>query len=195
MNSFDWILTSARFVSLAGSILLGSIFGFYLLISGFHSRSTRSEFFPKRLTSILEVAACLGQIAWLCALFWSMAPDLGSDGFEEFTAFFFGTQVGKIGLLRCGFLLLLLGYNIFRCKWDSQGTGWRSCLPWIERVLVLTQLVLLSWLSHAAAVVGPLSRLQLGNDILHLTSVAIESAKKSGVKPPCALAPAFVVAT
>jgi copper resistance protein D len=34
-------------------------------------------------------------------------------------------------------------------------------------------LVLLSWLSHAAAVVAPLSRLQLGNDILHLTGVAI----------------------
>jgi putative copper export protein len=39
--------------------------------------------------------------------------------------------------------------------------------------LVFIQLVLLSWLSHAAAVVGPFSWLQLGNDIVHLTSVAI----------------------
>jgi putative copper export protein len=173
MNSLEWILTNARFVSLAGSIPLASIFGFYLLISGIHSGSTRSEFFPKRLTLILEVAACLGQIAWLCALFWSMDPGLGSDGFDEFTAFFFGTQVGKIGLSRCGLLLLLVGYGTFRSKREPQGAGWRSYLPWIERVLVLTQLVLLSWLSHAAAVVGPLSGLQLGNDILHLTGVAI----------------------
>jgi putative copper resistance protein D len=35
------------------------------------------------------------------------------------------------------------------------------------------QLVLLSWLSHAAAVVGLSSGLQLGNDILHLTGVAL----------------------
>jgi hypothetical protein len=66
MNWLDWILTTVRFVGLAGSILLVSIFGFYLLISGFHSGSTRSEFFPKRLTLILEVAACLGQMAWFC---------------------------------------------------------------------------------------------------------------------------------
>ena len=169
MNWLDWILTGARFVSLASSILLAAIFGFYLLIS----ITTRSEFFPKRLTLILEVAACLGQVAWVCALFWSIDPDVGSDGFEEFNAFFFGTQVGKIGLLRCCLLLLLAGYSAFRICKRSQRMSGRSSLPWIESVLVFMQLVLLSWLSHAAAVIGPSSWLQLGNDIVHLTSVAI----------------------
>ena len=169
MNWLDWILTGARFVSLTGSILLAAIFGFYLVTSG----STRSEFFPKRLTLILEVAACLGQIAWVCALFWSMDPDLGSGGFEEFSAFFFGTQVGKIGLLRCGLLLLLVGYGAFRIYRRPQQMSRSSSLPLIESGVVLIQLVLLSWLSHAAAVVGPFSGLQLGNDILHLTGVAL----------------------
>jgi putative copper export protein len=169
MNWLDWILTGARFVSLASSILLAAIFGFYLLIN----RTTRSEFFPKRLTLILEIAACLGQVAWVCALFWSMDPDVGSDGFEEFNAFFFGTQVGKIGLLRCCLLLLLVGYSAFTIYRRPQRMSGGSSLPLIESVLVFTQLVLLSWLSHAAAVVGPFSWLQLGNDIVHLTSVAI----------------------
>jgi putative copper export protein len=169
MNWLDWILTSARFVSLTGSILLAAIFGFYLLISG----STRSEFFPKRLTLILEVAACLGQVAWVCALFWSMDPDIGLGGFEDFRAFFFGTQVGKIGLLRCGLLLLLVGYRAFRIYRRPQQMSRSSSLPLIESGVVLIQLVLLSWLSHAAAVVGPSSGLQLGNDILHLTGVAL----------------------
>jgi putative copper export protein len=170
MNWLDWILTSARFVSLAGSILLAAIFGFYLLVSG----STRLEFFPKRLTLILEVAACLGQVAWVCSLFWSMDPDVGSGGFDEFNAFFFGTQVGKIGLLRCCLLILLAGYSGFRIYRNRRRLSAPSSLSlWVESVLVLMQLVLLSWLSHAAAVVGPSSGLQLGNDILHLTGVAI----------------------
>jgi putative copper export protein len=169
MNWLDWILTGTRFVSLASSILLAAIFGFYLLIS----IATRSEFFPKRLTLVLEAAACLGQVAWVCALFWSIDPDVGSDGFEEFNAFFFGTQVGKIGLLRCCLLVLLVGYRAFRICKRSQRMSGNSSLPWIESVLVFMQLVLLSWLSHAAAVVGPSSWLQLGNDIVHLTSVAI----------------------
>ena len=170
MNSLDWILTSARFVSLAGSILLAAVFGFYLLISG----STRLEFFPKRLTLILEVAACLGQVAWVCAIFWSMDPDVGPGGFDEFNAFFFGTQVGKIGLLRCCLLILLAGYSAFRIYRGTRPVGGPpSSSLWMESVLVLTQLVLLSWLSHAAAVVGAFSWLQLGNDIVHLASVAI----------------------
>ena len=169
MNWLDWILSGTRFVSLASSILLAAIFGFYLLIS----MTTRSEFFPKRLTLTLEVAACLGQVAWVCALFWSIDPDVGSDGFEEFNAFFFGTQVGKIGLLRCCLLLLLVGYSTFRICKRSQRMSGSSSLPWIESALVLVQLVLLSWLSHAAAVIGPFSWLQLGNDIMHLTSVAM----------------------
>jgi len=172
MNGLDWILTSARFVSLAGSILLAAIFGFYLLIGG-SSVPARSEFFPKRLALILGLVACLGQIAWLGTLFWSIDPDVGSAGFDEFTAFFFGTQVGKIGLLRCCLLLAVVGYIALRSRCDPQGAGWRSYLPWIERALVLTQLLLLSWLSHAAAVVGAFSGLQLGNDILHLIGVAV----------------------
>ena len=169
MNWLDWILTGARFVSLASSILLAAIFGSYLLIN----RTTRSEFFPKRLTLILEITACLGQVAWVCALFWSMDPDVGLDGFEEFNAFFFGTQVGKIGLLRCCLLLLLVGYSALRIYRRPQRMNGSSSLPLIESVLVFIQLVLLSWLSHAAAVVGPFSWLELGNDIVHLTSVAI----------------------
>jgi copper resistance protein D len=170
MNWLDWILTGARFVSLASAILLAAIFGFCLLIG----RTTRSEFFPKRLTLILELAACLGQVAWVCALFWSMDPDAGSGGFEEFNAFFFGTQVGKIGLLRCCLLVLLAGYSAFRIYRSTRRMSRPPSLAsWIESVLVLIQLVLLSWLSHAAAVVGPFGWLQLGNDILHLSSVAI----------------------
>jgi putative copper export protein len=169
MNWLDWILTSARLVSLTGSILLTAVFGFYLLISG----STRLEFFPRRFTLILEVAACLGQVAWVCALFWSMDPDVGSGGFEDSSAFFFGTQVGKIGLLRCCLLILLAGYSAFRIYRNTHRLSRSSFLQLIESVLVLMQLVLLSWLSHAAAVVGPSGGLQLANDILHLTSIAL----------------------
>jgi len=172
MNWLDWILTGARFVSLAGSVLLAATLGFDLLINRAGRVSTPSGFFPKRLTLILAVAAGVGQVAWLCTLFWSMDPDVGPDGFEEFSAFFFGTQVGKIGVLRCCLLLLLAGYSalrIYRRPRPMSGPG----LRWIEPVLVFTQLVLLSWLSHAAAVVGRLSWLQLANDALHLTSVAI----------------------
>ena len=165
MNGLDWILSSARFVSLAGSILLAAIFWFYLLIGGSRTGSGRPEFFPRRLALILGLVACLGQIAWLGALFWSMDPDLGSAGFDQFTTFFFGTQVGKIGFLRCCLLLLVVAYIGFRRRMSGS-----SFLP---LVLVFAQLVLLSWLSHAAAVVGPFSGLQLGNDILHLTGVAI----------------------
>ena len=148
MNWLDWILTSARFVSLAGSILLAAIFGFYLLTSG----STRLEFFPKRLTLILAVAACLGQVAWVCALFWSMDPDVGSGGFEDFSAFFFATQVGKIGLLRCCLLIFLVGHSAFRSYRSTRRMSAPPSLSlWVESVLVLMQLVLLSWLSHAAA--------------------------------------------
>jgi putative copper export protein len=169
MNWLDWILTSARFVSLASSVLLAAIFGFYLLISA----TTRLEFFPKRLTLSLELAACFGQVAWVSTLFWSIDPDVGSDGVEEFNAFFFGTQVGKTGLLRCCLLLLLVGYSAFRICKRSQRMSGSSSLPWTESALVLGQLVLLSWLSHAAAVIGPSSWLQLGNDIVHLTSIAL----------------------
>lgn len=170
MNWFDLILTGARFVALAGSILVAAIYGFYLLVSG----PTRSEFFPRRLTLILEVTACLGQVVWVCALYWSMDPDAGSDGFDEFTAFFFGTQVGKIGLLRSALLISLAGYSAFRIYRSGQRISRSQSLSlWIESLPVLIQLVLLSWLSHAAAVVGPLSPLQLGDDIMHLTSVAI----------------------
>ena len=170
MNWLDWILTSARFVSLTGSILLAAIFGFYLLTSG----STRLDFFPKRLTLILALAACLGQVAWVCALFWSMDPDVGSGGFEDFSAFFFGTQVGKIGLLRCCLLIFLVGHSAFRSYRSTRRMSAPPSLSlWVESVLVLMQLVLLSWLSHAAAVVGPTSGLQLGSDIVHLTSVAL----------------------
>jgi putative copper export protein len=171
MNWLDWILTGTRFISLAGSILLASVFGFYLLISGFHKGSTRSDLFPERLTLVFDLAACLGQVAWLGALFWSLDPDPGSVGFEQFGAFFLGTQVGKIGLLRCCLLILLVGYIAFKkcTRWMSGSLS----LPRIEPALAIIQLVLLSWLSHAAAVVGPLSWLQRGNDILHLTFVAI----------------------
>jgi putative copper export protein len=170
MNWLDWILTGARFVSLASAILLAAIFGFCLLIA----RATRPEFFPKRLTLILELVACLGQVAWVCALFWSMDPDVGSDGFEEFKAFFFGTQVGKIGLLRCCVLMLLAGYGLVGIYRSTRRMSRPPLLSlWIESLLVFIQLVLLSWLSHAAAVVGPSSWVQLGDDILHLTSVAI----------------------
>ncbi|HEX6565914.1 MAG TPA: CopD family protein [Chthoniobacterales bacterium] len=170
MNWLDWILTGARFVGFAGSILLAAIYGFHFLIS----KSTQSDFFPRRLTLILEVAACLGQLAWMFGLFWSMDPDAGSGGFEEFNAFFFGTQVGKVGLLRSSLLTLLAGYGIFRiCRGTRRMSGPPPLSLWIESAVIFVQLILLSWLSHAAAVVGPSGWLQLGNDIVHLASVAI----------------------
>ena len=46
-------------------------------------------------------------------------------------------------------------------------------VTWVEPVLAFVQLAMLSWLSHAAAVIGPWSWMQIGTDLLHLTSTAI----------------------
>jgi copper resistance protein D len=46
-------------------------------------------------------------------------------------------------------------------------------LVWVETGLAFFQLALLTWLSHAAAVTGPWSWIQLGTDLLHLTGTAI----------------------
>lgn len=168
MDWLDWLLTAARFVSLAASILLVAAYGFHLLIYSSDLRSTGSEFFPERLILLSAVAAFLGQLAWLGGLLWSLSPEIGSAGFEEYQTFFFGTQVGKIGLVRCCLLLLVVGYRILRFS-----RGRTKFLVWVEPVLALVQLALLSWLSHAAAVIGPWSWIQLGTDLLHLTSTAI----------------------
>src|SRR5258708_8282605 len=104
----------------------------------------------------------------MCGLFWSLGPDVGSDGSDEYQAFFFGTQVGKIGLVRCGILLLLVAYRVLRFS------GWRTkMVTWVEPVLAFVQLALLSWLSHAPAVIWPLSWIQIRTHLLHLTSAAI----------------------
>jgi putative copper export protein len=168
MNWLDWFVTVARFVSLTGAILLAGIFGFHLLMNSSDREVLRLEFFAEKWIVILELMAFLGQATWLCGLFWSLGPDVGSDGSEEYRAFFFGTQVGKIGLVRCGILLLLVTYRVLR------SSGWRTkMVTWVEPVLAFVQLALLSWLSHAAAVIGPWSRIQIGTDLLHLTSTAI----------------------
>jgi putative copper export protein len=180
MNWLDWLMTVARFVSLTGAILLAGIFGFHLLMNSSDrparnaSRSdaggevSRLGFFAGKWIVILELTAFLGQATWLCGLFWSLGPDVGSDGSEEYQAFFFGTQVGKIGLVRCGILLLLVTYRVLR------SFGWRTKIAtWVEPVLAFVQLALLSWLSHAAAAIGPWSWIQIGTDLLHLTSTAI----------------------
>jgi putative copper resistance protein D len=168
MDCLDWLLTAARFVSLAASILLVAAYGFYLFIYTSDLKSTGSEFFPKRLILLSAVAALLGQLAWLCGLFWSLSQEVGSAGFEEYQTFFFGTQVGKIGLVRCCLLLLLVTYRISRFS-----RGKTKVLVWVGPVLAFVQLALLSWLSHAAAVIGPWSWIQSGTDLLHLTSTAI----------------------
>jgi putative copper export protein len=168
MNWLDWFVTVARFVSLTGAILLAGIFGFHLLMNSSDRQVLRLEFFAEKWVVILELMAFLGQATWLCGLLWSLGPDVGSDGSEEYQAFFFGTQVGKIGLVRCGILLLLVTYRVLR------SFGWRTKMAtWVEPVLAFVQLALLSWLSHAAAVIGPWSRIQIGTDLLHLTSTAI----------------------
>jgi putative copper export protein len=168
MNWLDWLMTVARFVSLTGAILLAGIFGFHLLTNSSDREVLRLEFFVGKWIVILELMAFLGQATWLCGLFWSLGPDVGSDGSEEYRAFFFGTQVGKIGLVRCGILLLLVTYRVLR------SSGWRTkMVTWVEPVLAFVQLALLSWLSHAAAVIGPWSWIQIGTDLLHLTSTAI----------------------
>jgi putative copper resistance protein D len=168
MNWLDWLMTVARFVSLTGAILLAGIFGFHLLTNSSVREVLRLEFFAEKWIVILELMAFLGQATWLCGLFWSLGPDVGSDGPEEYQAFFLGTQVGKIGLVRCGILLLLVTYRVLR------SFGWRTkMVSWVEPVLAFVQLALLSWLSHAAAVIGPWSRIQIGTDLLHLTSTAI----------------------
>jgi putative copper resistance protein D len=168
MHWLDSLLTAARFVSLAASILLVAAYGFYRFIYTSDLRSTGSELFPERLILLSAVTAFLGQVAWLCGLFCSLDPDVGSDGFDVCQTFFLGTQVGKIGLARCCFLLLLIACRVLR------SFGWRTKkVTWIEPVLAFVQLALLSWLSHAAAVIGPWSWIQLGTDLLHLTSTAI----------------------
>jgi putative copper resistance protein D len=168
MNWLDWLMTVARFVSLTGAILLAGIFGFHLLMNSSAREVSRLEFLAGKWIVILELMALVGQATWLGGLFWSLGPDVGSDGSEEFQAFFFGTQVGKIGLVRCGILLLLVTYRVLR------SSGWRTkMVTWVEPVLAFVQLALLSWLSHAAAVIGPWSWTQLGTDLLHLTSTAI----------------------
>jgi len=168
MDWLDWLLTAARFVSLTASILLAAAYGFYLFIYSADLRSTRSELFPERLILLSAVAAFLGQLAWLGGLFVSLSQEVGSAGFEPYQTFFFGTQVGKIGLVRCCLLLLLVAYRLLRF---SRG---RAKIPiWIEPVLAFVQLALLSWLSHAAAVIGPWGSIQTGTDLLHLTSTAI----------------------
>jgi putative copper export protein len=168
MNCLDWLLTVARFVSLAGAILLAGVFGFYLLINGSDREVLRSKFFAERLILIFALTALFGQAAWLGGLFWSLVPEVGSDGFDVCQTFFFGTQVGKIGLLRCCLLLLLVAYRISRFS-----RGKTKVLVWIEPVLAFVQLGLLSWLSHAAAMIGPSGWLQLGTDLVHLTGAAI----------------------
>src|SRR5260370_19311134 len=141
MNWLDWLMTVARFVSLTGGILLAGIFGFHLLMNSSDREVLRSEFFAEKWIVILELMAFLGQAIWLCGLFWSLGPDVGSDGSEEYQAFFFGTQVGKIGLVRCGILLLLVTYRVLR------SFGWRTKIATrVEPVLAFVQLALLSWL-------------------------------------------------
>jgi putative copper export protein len=168
MNWLDWFMTVARFVSLTGAILLAGIFGFHLLMNGSDRGIVRLEFAAGRWILFLELMAFVGQTAWLGGLFWSLGPDVGSDGFDECQAFFFETQVGKIGLVRCGILLLLVTYRVLR------SSGWRTkMVTWVEPVLAFVQLALLSWLSHAAAVIGPWGWIQVGTDLLHLTSTAI----------------------
>jgi putative copper resistance protein D len=168
MNWLDWLMTVARFVSLTGAILLAGIFGFHLLTNSSDREVSRLEFFAGKWIVILGLTAFVGQATWLGGLFWSLGPDVGSDGSEEYQAFFFGTQVGKIGLVRCGILLLLVTYRVLR------SFGWRTkMVTWAEPVLAFVQLALLSWLSHAAAVIGPWGWIQIGTDLLHLTSTAI----------------------
>jgi putative copper export protein len=168
MDWLDWLLTAARFVSLAASILLVAAYGFHLFIYSADLRPTKSELFTERLILLSAVAAFLGQLAWLGGLFWSLVPEVGSDGFDVYQTFFLGTQVGKIGLVRCCLLLLLMAYRLFRFY-----RGGAKNPIWIEPVLALVQLAMLSWLSHAAAVIGPWSWIQIGTDLLHLTSTAI----------------------
>ena len=171
MNWLDWLLTAARFASLSGAILLAAIFGFRLLMIGSDRRMVRTELFAVKWVLVFELAAFLGQAAWLGGLYWSLDPDIGSDGFDECQAFFVGTQVGKIGLLRCGLLLLLMAYTVLR--FNQRTRSGSKIVSSIEAMLVFCQLGLLSWLSHAAAVVGPSGWVQLGNDLLHLTGAAI----------------------
>jgi copper resistance protein D len=167
MNWLDWLMTVPRFVSLTGAILLAGIFGFRLLTNGSDRKGLRSEFFAGKWILIFALTALFGQAAWLCGLFWSLDPEVGSGGLEAFQVFFFGTQVGRIGLIRCGLLLILVAYRVL----SSRGTP--RIVVWMEPALTFVQLALLSWLSHAAAAVGPSSWLQLGTDLLHLTAAAI----------------------
>jgi copper resistance protein D len=168
MSSLDWVVTIARFVSLTGAILLAGIFGFYLLIDSPDREVLRSELFGEKWILTLGLTALLGQVAWLCGLFLSLDPEVGSDRFEEWQAFFFGTQIGRIGLVRCGLLLFLVVYAVLRLS-----KGKTRIVAWVEPVLAFVQLALLSWLSHAAAATGPWSWLQLETDLLHLTAAAI----------------------
>lgn len=168
MNWLDWFLTTARFLSLTVAVLLAGIFGFYLLIDSSDREVLRSELFGEKWILTFGLTALLGQVAWLCGLFWSLNQEVGSAGFEEYQTFFFGTQVGKIGLVRCCLLLLLMAYRLLR--FSRRRT---KILVWVEPVLAFVQLAMLSWLSHGAAVIGPWSWIQLGSDLLHLTSTSI----------------------
>jgi putative copper export protein len=168
MSWLDLSLSTARFLSLTGAILLAGIFGFYLLTDSSDHKVLRPELLGEKWILTFGLTALLGQLAWLCGLFWSLSQEVGSAGFEELQAFFFGTQVGKIGLVRCCLLLLLVAYRLLRFS------RWRTkILVWVEPVLAIVQLALLSWLSHAAAVIGPWNWIQIGTDLLHLTSTAI----------------------
>lgn len=166
MNWLDWLLTAARFVSLTGAILLTAIFGFYL-INGPNRDVLRSHFPAEKWILIFELTALFGQAAWLCGLLWSLDPEVGPGGFEACQVFFFGTQVGRIGLIRCGLLLILVAYRVLFSR------GSPTIVTWMEPALAFVQLAFLSWLSHAAAAVGPSSWIQLGTDLLHLMAAAI----------------------
>ena len=168
MNWLDWLVTIARFVSLTGAILLAGVYGFCLLLNSSDRGGVRSGVLGGKRILCLELTALLGQAAWLGGLFWSLCQDIGSEWFEMYQTFFLGTQVGKIGLVRCGLLLLLIAYRVLRSSVWRAEIGAR-----IEPVLAFVQLALLSWLSHAAAVIGPWSWIQLGTDLLHLMGAAI----------------------
>jgi copper resistance protein D len=168
MIGLDWVLTTTRFISFGASMLLAGIFGFYLLIVPTDSDRRRLWLLPGRLILLLEVIALVAQVAWLLELLDSFSEGAALTRFDTEREFLFGTQFGKIGLLRCGLLTLLAAYRIVRFS------GWKPTIrPWIEAMLVLGQIALLAWFNHAAAAVGSLAAIQLCDDLLHLVASAI----------------------